>query len=165
VWYRQAGSRCRCREALILCERSVDANVADPARFTGVSLADISRRDIARQKLSQGTNSRTPTVRSPIELVGSRRGRQDKGLKLQQNRNIAYLTQFSFKALIPIIYYGGIPKMMFGRRKKMEFPQRLARMRKERGLTQATLAEAVKVSAIQIKRYESGASQPTPTLS
>lgn len=50
---------------------------------------------------------------------------------------------------------------MFGRRKKMEFPQRLARLRKEKGFTQATLAEAVKVSAIQIKRYESGASQPT----
>jgi transcriptional regulator with XRE-family HTH domain len=43
----------------------------------------------------------------------------------------------------------------------MEFPHRLAQLRKERGLTQAALAEAVKVSAIQKKSYESGASQPT----
>ncbi len=50
---------------------------------------------------------------------------------------------------------------MFQRKKKMKFPQRLARLRKEKGLTQAALAEAVKVSAVQIKRYESGASQPT----
>jgi transcriptional regulator with XRE-family HTH domain len=50
---------------------------------------------------------------------------------------------------------------MFQRTKKMKFPQRLARLRKEKGLTQAALADLVKVSAIQIKRYESGASQPT----
>lgn len=50
---------------------------------------------------------------------------------------------------------------MFRAKKKMEFPQRLAKLRKEKGLTQGALAELAKVSAIQIKRYESGASQPT----
>jgi transcriptional regulator with XRE-family HTH domain len=42
----------------------------------------------------------------------------------------------------------------------MEFPNRLAKLRKEKGLTQQALADAIKVSAIQIKRYESGSSQP-----
>jgi transcriptional regulator with XRE-family HTH domain len=50
---------------------------------------------------------------------------------------------------------------MFRLKKKMEFPQRLAKLRKEKGFSQGALAELVKVSAIQIKRYESGASQPT----
>ena len=104
MWGRQVGSRRRAKKALILCERSVDATVADPARFTGVSLADISRRDIARQKLSQGTNSRTPTVRSPIGLVRSERRRQDKGLKLQQNRNIEYLTAHFSSFLVPVLH-------------------------------------------------------------
>lgn len=43
----------------------------------------------------------------------------------------------------------------------MEFSERLARLRKERGLTQKALAEASGVHATQIQRYESGAYQPT----
>ena len=42
----------------------------------------------------------------------------------------------------------------------MEFPQRLAKLRKEKGWSQAALAELIKVSAIQIKRYEAGRAQP-----
>lgn len=43
----------------------------------------------------------------------------------------------------------------------MEFPERLAALRKARGLTQLALAEAIDLSVLQIRRYESGNSQPT----
>ena len=41
------------------------------------------------------------------------------------------------------------------------FAQRLAALRKERGLTQQQLAERVEVHVQQLKRYEAGSSQPT----
>lgn len=44
---------------------------------------------------------------------------------------------------------------------KSEFPSRLAALRKEKGMTQGALADQVKVSVLQIRRYESGTSQPT----
>lgn len=44
---------------------------------------------------------------------------------------------------------------------RMEFPERLATLRKARGLTQRTLAEKVDVHLTQIQRYENGSSQPT----
>lgn len=43
----------------------------------------------------------------------------------------------------------------------MDFPERLARYRKSRGLTQQGLAEQVGVRVLQIYRYEAGTSQPT----
>lgn len=43
----------------------------------------------------------------------------------------------------------------------MEFSERLAALRKERGLTQKTLAEQVGVHISQIQRYENGSIQPT----
>lgn len=43
----------------------------------------------------------------------------------------------------------------------MEFPQRLAALRKERGLTQQALADRVSLHITQINRYETGDSQPT----
>ena len=43
----------------------------------------------------------------------------------------------------------------------MDFPERLANYRKAHGLTQQGLAELVGVRALQIYRYEAGASQPT----
>jgi transcriptional regulator with XRE-family HTH domain len=43
----------------------------------------------------------------------------------------------------------------------MEFPERLAALRKERGLTQQALADAVNLAVLQIRRYEGGTSQPT----
>ncbi|WP_183724117.1 helix-turn-helix domain-containing protein [Paraburkholderia sp. WP4_3_2] len=43
----------------------------------------------------------------------------------------------------------------------MEFPERLTALRKARGLTQLALAEAIDLSVLQIRRYESGNSQPT----
>jgi transcriptional regulator with XRE-family HTH domain len=43
----------------------------------------------------------------------------------------------------------------------MEFPERLAALRKERGLTQQTLADQVSLAVLQIRRYEGGTSQPT----
>ena len=42
----------------------------------------------------------------------------------------------------------------------MEFPDRLARLRKERGLTQQQLADHAEVHVVQIRRYEGGVSQP-----
>ena len=44
---------------------------------------------------------------------------------------------------------------------EMTFPKRLARLRKECGLTQQGLAEATGVHVTQIQRYEWGNSQPT----
>ncbi len=43
----------------------------------------------------------------------------------------------------------------------MDFPKRLTHLRKQKGFTQKTLAEAIQASAIQIHRYETGAAQPT----
>jgi transcriptional regulator with XRE-family HTH domain len=44
---------------------------------------------------------------------------------------------------------------------EMAFPDKLAALRKERGLTQQQLADRVGVHVIQIRRYERSASQPT----
>jgi transcriptional regulator with XRE-family HTH domain len=41
------------------------------------------------------------------------------------------------------------------------FPERLAALRKKKGLTQQVLADHVGSSVIQVHRYESGTSQPT----
>jgi transcriptional regulator with XRE-family HTH domain len=43
----------------------------------------------------------------------------------------------------------------------MEFSERLATLRKERGLTQQALADAINLAVLQIRRYEGGTSQPT----
>ena len=43
----------------------------------------------------------------------------------------------------------------------MGFPENLARLRRERGLTQAALAESLDVLANQISLYESGRSEPS----
>jgi transcriptional regulator with XRE-family HTH domain len=43
----------------------------------------------------------------------------------------------------------------------VEFPQRLAALRKQRGFSQKQLAEIVGVHYTQIRRYEAGTSQPT----
>ncbi len=44
---------------------------------------------------------------------------------------------------------------------EMDFPQRLATLRKERSLTQNALADNVGVHVSQIRRYEAGESTPT----
>jgi transcriptional regulator with XRE-family HTH domain len=43
----------------------------------------------------------------------------------------------------------------------MDFPDRLAALRKQKGLTQQALADRVGVHVIQIRRYEGGKTQPT----
>lgn len=43
----------------------------------------------------------------------------------------------------------------------MSFPERVVMLRKQKGWTQQQLAEQVGVRVLQIRRYESGASQPT----
>ena len=43
----------------------------------------------------------------------------------------------------------------------MQFPQRLADLRKHRHLTQQALADAIGINVSQLKRYEAGTSQPT----
>jgi len=42
----------------------------------------------------------------------------------------------------------------------MDFPTRLAKIRKERGMTQKSLSEKIDVHITQIQRYENGTSQP-----
>lgn len=43
----------------------------------------------------------------------------------------------------------------------MSFPEQLVRLRKERNLTQAKLANSCNISLPQLQRYETGKSQPT----
>jgi transcriptional regulator with XRE-family HTH domain len=43
----------------------------------------------------------------------------------------------------------------------MNFPARLARLRKDQGYSQQRLAEAVGLHVNQVKRYETGSAQPT----
>lgn len=43
----------------------------------------------------------------------------------------------------------------------MEFPERLATIRKQRGLTQQALADTVGIHVTQLRRYEGGKAQPT----
>jgi transcriptional regulator with XRE-family HTH domain len=43
----------------------------------------------------------------------------------------------------------------------MSFPQRLATLRKQQGLTQQALAERVGVHVTGLRRYEAGTAQPT----
>jgi transcriptional regulator with XRE-family HTH domain len=43
----------------------------------------------------------------------------------------------------------------------MQFPERIAALRKDKSLTQQALADRVGVHLTQIQRYESGAVQPT----
>ncbi|MEE4918417.1 MULTISPECIES: helix-turn-helix domain-containing protein [Pseudomonas] len=43
----------------------------------------------------------------------------------------------------------------------MSFPQRLAALRKERGLTQQQMADTIGVHISQLRRYEAGTTQPT----
>ena len=43
----------------------------------------------------------------------------------------------------------------------MEFGKRLASLRKARGLTQQALADTAGIHVVQVRRYETGASQPS----
>jgi transcriptional regulator with XRE-family HTH domain len=43
----------------------------------------------------------------------------------------------------------------------LDFPQNLAALRKHHGLTQQALARGVGVHVVQLRRYESGTSQPS----
>jgi len=43
----------------------------------------------------------------------------------------------------------------------MSFSHRVSQLRKDKGLTQQDLADKVGVKVLQIRRYESGSSQPT----
>ncbi len=43
----------------------------------------------------------------------------------------------------------------------VNFPEHLAELRKQKGLTQQQLAEKIGVHVAQIRRYEAGSSQPT----
>jgi transcriptional regulator with XRE-family HTH domain len=43
----------------------------------------------------------------------------------------------------------------------MDFPERLATLRNERGMTQGTLAEHVGIHVSQLRRYEAASSSPT----
>jgi transcriptional regulator with XRE-family HTH domain len=44
---------------------------------------------------------------------------------------------------------------------RVNFPEHLALLRKEKGLTQPQLAEKIGVHVAQVRRYEAGTSQPT----
>lgn len=50
---------------------------------------------------------------------------------------------------------------IYGELIDMGFPQRLAKIRKEKGLTQQALADLSEVNMIQISRYETSKAQPS----
>ena len=58
-------------------------------------------------------------------------------------------------------YAGCMPRLRKEEPENSGFPQRLATLRKDRGLTQQALTEMVGLGITQMKRYEAGASQPT----
>lgn len=43
----------------------------------------------------------------------------------------------------------------------LDFPHRLAALRRNKGMTQQALADAIQIHVSQLKRYEAGKSQPT----
>ena len=57
-----------------------------------------------------------------------------------------------------LAYAGPVP---INRHWTVNFPEHLAALRKERGLTQPQLAEKIGLHVAQIRRYEAGTSQPT----
>jgi len=61
------------------------------------------------------------------------------------------------KADLPAFYVGGVK----AKPPKLDFPQHLAALRKQRTLTQQALADRIGVHVVQLRRYESGSSQPT----
>ena len=61
------------------------------------------------------------------------------------------------KADLPAFYVGGVK----AKPPKLDFPQHLATLRKQRTLTQQALADRIGVHVVQLRRYESGSSQPT----
>ena len=44
---------------------------------------------------------------------------------------------------------------------RIKFPKRLSALRKQKGFTQQSLADAIGINVSQLKRYEGGTSQPT----
>ena len=55
-------------------------------------------------------------------------------------------------------YASSVPNQLNG---TVNFPEHLAALRKQKGLTQQQLAERVGVHVVQLRRYEAGTSQPT----
>jgi transcriptional regulator with XRE-family HTH domain len=70
--------------------------------------------------------------------------------------------QVNISAITP--YFGSVPpakKTQPDQPASAGFPTRLAVIRKDRGMTQQLLAERVGIHVVQLRRYESGSSQPT----
>jgi transcriptional regulator with XRE-family HTH domain len=70
--------------------------------------------------------------------------------------------QVNISAIPP--YFGSVPAAKRTPTDQLPgagFPSRLAEIRKARGLTQLALAERVGIHVVQLRRYESGGSQPT----
>lgn len=69
--------------------------------------------------------------------------------------------QVNISAITP--YFSSVPakKTQTETPASAGFPGRLAILRKDRGMTQQALAEIVGIHVVQLRRYESGGSQPT----
>jgi transcriptional regulator with XRE-family HTH domain len=71
------------------------------------------------------------------------------------------MTAYTVNPANPPAYAGFMPRQKTEHSEKIDFPQRLAALRRERNLTQQALADMVEMGITQIKRYEAGSSQPT----
>ena len=69
-----------------------------------------------------------------------------------------HIMSLSVNTSAPSPYLGYVSKQAVS---AIEFPQRLAELRKHHSLTQAQLAERIRMHVVQLRRHEAGASQPT----
>ncbi len=69
-----------------------------------------------------------------------------------------HIMSLSVNTSAPYSYLGFVSKQAAT---AVDFPQRLAELRKRHSLTQAQLAERIGMHVVQLRRYEAGTSQPT----
>jgi transcriptional regulator with XRE-family HTH domain len=67
------------------------------------------------------------------------------------------MISLSVNTSAPLPYLGYVSKQA----PALDFPQRLAELRKQHSLTQQQLADRIGLHVVQLRRYEAGTSQPT----
>src|SRR5579875_719374 len=71
-------------------------------------------------------------------------------MRYSHQRMCSGVSMLAYATLVPVNHHW-----------RVNFPEHLAHLRKEKGLTQPQLAEKIGVHVAQIRRYEAGSSQPT----
>jgi transcriptional regulator with XRE-family HTH domain len=71
------------------------------------------------------------------------------------------MLSLSVNTSAPLPYLGYVSKQAAATSTAIDFPQRLAELRKQHSLTQQQLADRIGMHVVQLRRYEAGTSQPT----